>query len=389
MRPTAVEAMLPYLQQQFANPSGAHRMARDSRRAIDDAREVVADALGFGPHDIVFTSGGTESDNLAVRGTTQTNTVAVCPATEHHAVLEPVIAGGGRTVNVDAQGRVDLDHLAAQLSPTAGLPVGLVSVMLSNNETGIITDLDTVADVVDTHASDALLHTDAVQGVNWTDVATATARADMLSLSAHKFGGPKGVGVLAIRESATGLTAQMLGGGQEAERRSGTHNTAGIVALGVALSELTATRSAEIERIGAERDRLAEGLLSQIDGCRLSINPEKLRASSDKPSTSSDKPNASSGKPDTYRRAAGICQVLIDDIATEALLVLLDRYDVMASAAAACASGAMEPSHVLGAMGYSRATAAGSLRLSLGWCTEPWEIDRALEAIPNCVRQLR
>ena len=338
-------------------------MARRSRAAIDDAREIAACALGFDPHGIVFTSGGTEADNLAVRGVTAaTRTTALCPATEHHAVLHPVEAVGGRKVRVDSGGAVDLEHLAAQLAPEAGPPVGLVSVMLVNNESGVIADLDALAEVVRAHSPDALLHTDAVQGVNWIDIAAAARSADLLSLSAHKFGGPKGVGLLAIRPEVP-LSAQLLGGGQEADRRSGTHNTAGIAALGAALGELTQTRDADICRIGTLADRLADGLLTAIDGCAETV----ARSC----------------------RAAGICQLLLEGIETEALLVLLDRYDVMASAAASCASGAMEPSHVLGAMGVDRQAAAGSLRLSLGWCTEPWEIERAIESIPRCVEQLR
>lgn len=363
MRRCAVEAMTPFLEAQFANPSGAHRMARRSRAAIDDAREIVAGVLGFDPHGIVFTSGGTEADNLAVRGVTAaTGTTAACPATEHHAVLHPVAAVGGRKVRVDAGGAVDLGHLAAQLHPDAGPPVGLVSVMLVNNESGVIADLDAVAEVVHAHAPDALLHTDAVQGVNWVDIAEAAQPADLLSLSAHKFGGPKGVGVLAIRPEVA-LSPQQLGGGQEADRRSGTHNTAGISALGAALGELSETRDEDTCRLGALADQLADGLLAAIDGCTETV--------------------------ERSRRAAGICQLLIDGIETEALLVLLDRFDVMASAAASCASGAMEPSHVLAAMGVERQAAAGSLRLSLGWCTEPWEVERAVDAIPKCVEQLR
>ncbi|HCB34563.1 MAG TPA: cysteine desulfurase [Acidimicrobiaceae bacterium] len=389
MRPNAVEAMLPYLAGEFANPSGAHRMARRSRCAVDDAREVVADALGFGPHGVVFTSGGTEADNLAVRGVTEaTGTVALCPATEHHAVLHPVAASGGRTVAVDSDGVVDLDHLAAQLDAGAGAPVGLVSVMLVNNESGVVADLDAVADVVRERAPDALLHTDAVQGVNWTDVAAATAPADLVSLSGHKFGGPKGVGVLAMRDS-TRIAAQMLGGGQEAERRSGTHNTAGIVAFGSALAELSATREGDVARIAVERDRLADGLTGRIEGCRLSVDPKRLATVRPGAGGNGAGGNGAGGNGAGAGRAAGLCQLLIEGIETEALLVLLDRCDVMASAAASCASGAMEPSHVLAAMGCDRATAAGSLRLSLGWCTQPWEVDRALEAIPECVSRLR
>jgi cysteine desulfurase len=184
----------------------------------------------------------------------------------------------------------------------------------------------------------------------------------MLSISGHKFGGPKGSGVLAVRNHV-GLAPQLLGGGQEAERRSGTHNTAGIVAIGVALQHLEKSRKSEIARLGILAERLATSLKEAIPSCYETI-------------------------PQT-ERAAGLLQLVIEDIESEALLVLLEREGVMASAAASCASGAMDPSHVLAAMGMDRALAAGSLRLSLGWCTEEWEIEHAVEVIPRCVEQLR
>lgn len=358
VRPTALEAMMPYLTHQFGNPSGAHRLARSSRRAIDEAREVCAALLGFDPHGIVFTSGGTESDNLAIHGACASSGVAACPATEHHAVLYPVQSHGGRIIKVTSEGDVDLDHLEAVLDDD----VAVLSVMLVNNESGRIVDLEPIADVRDRVAPRALLHTDAVQAVNWMDITKAASRADLMSLSGHKFGAPKGVGVLATRPHVT-LAPQLLGGGQEAERRSGTHNTAGIVALGTALQCLHESRTTEIVRLGLLSDRLAEGLVAAIPDCYETIREP--------------------------HRAAGLLQLLIADVESEALLVLLERFDLMASAAASCASGAMDPSHVLAAMGVDRVAAAGSLRLSIGWCTEEWEIDRALEVVPNCVHQLR
>ncbi|MBK01045.1 MAG: cysteine desulfurase [Acidimicrobiaceae bacterium] len=358
VRPAVLDAMMPYLTNQFGNPSGSHRLARSSRRAIDEAREVCAALLDFDPHGIVFTSGGTESDNLAIHGACGSSGVAACPATEHHAVLYPVESHSGRIIKVTPEGDVDLEHLEAVLDDD----VSVLSVMLVNNESGRVVDLEPIADVRDRRAPQALLHTDAVQAVNWVDIAKAASRADLMSLSGHKFGAPKGVGVLATRPHVD-LTAQLLGGGQEAERRSGTHNTAGIVALGAALQALDESRTDEIQRLGLLCNRLAEGLVAAVPGCHETISKS--------------------------RRAAGLLQLLIEDVASEALLVLLERFDLMASAAASCASGAMDPSHVLAAMGVDRVAAAGSLRLSLGWCTEEWEIDRALEVIPKCVEQVR
>ena len=358
IRPVVLDAMMPYLTEHFGNPSGGHRMARSSRAAIDDAREVCATLLGFGPHEIVFTSGGTESDNLAIHGVCNLNGIAVCPETEHHAVLYPVESHNGRLVGVTSDGDIDLEHLEAVLDED----VSVVSVMLVNNESGRIIDLDAVAEVRDRCAPQALLHTDAVQAVNWLDIVNAARRADMMSLSGHKFGAPKGIGLLAVRNQVA-VVPQILGGGQEADRRRGTHNTAGIVALGAALQCLDESRESEIARLGGLSERLASALTAAIPGCFETISQSE--------------------------RAAGILQIVIEDVESEALLVLLERHGVMAAAAASCASGAMDPSHVLAAMGMERTVAAGSLRLSLGWCTEDWEVEHAVEAIPRCVEQLR
>ncbi|HEY6533526.1 MAG TPA: aminotransferase class V-fold PLP-dependent enzyme, partial [Acidimicrobiales bacterium] len=260
MHPEAVEAMLPFLDQRFANPSGAHRLARDARRAIDDARDVFAGLVGSRPGEIVFTSGGTEADNLAVFGGARSGGAAVragqvppgvvvCSATEHHAVLDPCTALDGRTVAVDATGRLDLDDLARVLEAEAGRAVSgesagvrLVSVMAANNEVGTLQPLAETAEVVRRLAPDALVHTDAVQAFCWTDLPEVAVPADLVSLSAHKFGGPKGVGVLVVREGVA-LSPRQLGGGQERGHRSGTQNVAGIVAASVA-ARLTAERRA-------------------------------------------------------------------------------------------------------------------------------------------------
>ncbi|CAB4322749.1 unannotated protein [freshwater metagenome] len=220
------------------------------------------------------------------------------------------------------------------------------------------------------HAPDALLHTDAVQAFCWTDIAHITRNADLVSVSAHKFGGPKGVGALVARSSAT-VHAVQLGGGQERERRSGTQNVAGIVAMTVAARLAAAERDASIERLGALRDRLLDGLLASV--------PDIVETAA----------VYVDGVSDRTQRAAGIAHVCIAGVESEALLFLLERAEVFASAASSCASGAMEPSHVLAATGLDPELAKGSLRLSLGWSTTAAEIDHALTVIPGAVAQLR
>jgi cysteine desulfurase len=358
VRERAVAAMLPFLSEQFGNPSGAHRFARAARRAVDEARDTVADVLGVTAAEVVFTSGGTESDNTAIAGGGLTDRdVVVCPAAEHHAVLHPVERRGGSAVAVDATGHVDLTALADALDER----VRLVSVMAVNNEVGTVTDLAAVAAVVREHAPHAVLHCDAVQAASWLDLREVTALVDLMSLSAHKFGGPKGCGVLTVR-AGTPLRALLEGGGQEHERRSGTHNVGGIVALATALADTDDERAAEITRLGGLRERLLD-TLTALDGVTGTV------------------PRAAS--------VPGIAHVCIEGVESEALLFLLDDAEVCAAAASACASGALEHSHVLRAMGVAPERAAGALRLSLGHTTTADDIDRALEAITNAVTRLR
>lgn len=375
VRPEAVDAMLPYLRGHYANPSGAHTMARAARKAIDEARDLCADALGAEPREIIFTGGGTEADNLAIFGVhDRMGGVLVGSAIEHHAVLEPIEARHGRLVPVDAQGRIDLDALAVTLDDiaSAGSVVPLVSVMLANNEVGTVEDLAKVARVVHRHAPDAVLHTDAVQAFAWLDVATRARPADLISLSAHKFGGPKGVGVLVVREPAADrLAPRSLGGGQERERRSGTQNVAGIVAMAEAVRLTVAERDATVERVGKLRDRLADGVLTSV--------PDVVETGV----------VAGPGGVDRAHKIAGTCHVCIDGIESESLLFLLEKAEIYASAASSCASGAQEPSHVLAAMGVPRGRAFGSLRLSLGFASTDADVDAALAALPPAVARLR
>jgi len=360
MRLEAVEAMLPFLTERFGNPSGSHAVSREARKALDEARDTVARCLGARPAEIVFTGGGTEADNLAVLGAHAIRPGStVCSAVEHHAVLHACDAlGDNRLAPVDGNGVVDLDRLADLLDRT----VSVVSVMLANNEVGSIEPLAEVAALVRERAPQAVLHTDAVQAFSWLDVAALASPADLVAVSAHKFGGPKGVGALVVRQGVK-VESIIHGGGQERDRRSGTHNVAGIVAMAAAMRATVDERDATVARIRVLRDRLADGLLASVPGC------------------------AETG--DRATRIAGNCHVSFEGVESEELLVLLDAAGVYASAGSACASGAVDPSHVLAAMGMSRAQAVGSLRLSLGTSTTAADVDLALEAIPAAVERLR
>jgi len=373
MRREAIEAMLPLLDEQYANPSGSHRFARRARAALDTARDVIAEVIGCEPGEVVFTAGGTEADNTAVLGAVHRHGGrAVCPQAEHHAVLHAVEQVGGTVVAVDGVGRVDLDALADALDdspvepvsivPVSIVPVSIVSVMAVNNEVGTVTDLAPVARLVRERAPRALLHTDAVQAASWVDLREVWPHVDMLSLSAHKFGGPKGVGVLALRDGVV-VEPLLIGGGQERERRSGTQNVAGAVAMAEALRLTDLERDAERSRLAPMRDRLVDRLRAELPDVRETV-------------PRSDK-------------IAGSAHVCFLGVENEALLYLLDEAGVCASAASACAAGAMEPSHVLAAMGVDRSWATGALRLTLGRTTIDDDVDRAAEVVIGAVNRLR
>jgi cysteine desulfurase len=369
LRPEALEAMLPFLTERFGNPSGSHAVAREAKKALEEAREVVAEQLGADPGEIVFTGSGTEADNLAVLGADASRPgTVVCSAIEHHAVLHACAAaqghshsgagGGHRLAPVTSAGVVDLDALAELLDPC----VSVVSVMLANNEVGTIQPLADVAALVRDRAPTAAFHTDAVQAFPWLDVASAASQADLIAVSAHKFGGPKGVGALAVRQWVP-ISPVIYGGGQERGRRSGTYNVAGIAAMAAAMRAAAAEREAVVARVGRLRDRLADGLLAAI--------PD----------------SAETG--DRGRKVGGNCHLSFAGVESEALLVLLDAAGVYASAGSACTSGAMEPSHVLTAMGVAPDRALASLRLTLGSTSTDADVDLALEVVPAAVARLR
>lgn len=413
LRPEARAAWLAAAAAHQANPTGAHRAARRARQALDEARARVAAALGAEPGEVVFTSGGSEADNLAVAGALGAGRrrgrwLAVTSAGEHHAVLEPVERSGGRVVPIDRRGLIDCRALAETLAAAAdgaepaaaespgtgsgaetgeaGSPgtrpdpesldaagagdhpggVAVVSVIAVNNEVGSITPLAEVAEIVRSVAPDALLHTDAVQAVNWIDVAAETAGYDLVSVTGHKIGAPVGIGALVVR-AGVGLDPLIVGGGQERGRRAGTPDVAGAAALAAALEAATAERDDLIADVGARRDRLLDSLIERLGNrVRVSAAPDGDRS----------------------HLAAGFANVCFEGVQSEALLFLLDEAGVRASAASSCSSGAQDPSHVLAAMGMPRDLALGSLRLSLGRTTADSDIDGAVEAIVAAVERL-
>jgi cysteine desulfurase len=357
----AAAAMLPWLTDRFGNPSGSHQVARAARAAIDEARDRLGEVLGVPPGGIVFTAGGTEADNLAVLGVLAARPgPAVVSAVEHPAVMEAALASGQeiRVAPVDADGMVRPDALAALLDRD----VALVSIQLANHETGAIQSLRDVARVVRRRAPAAVFHTDAVAAAPWLDLATEADVADLVTLSGHKLGGPQGVGALAVRGQPS-IRAVVHGGGQERELRSGTHNVAGIVGLAAAAASSADRRAGAGVSVARQRDVLERSLVMSI--------PDVIVTRGSGP------------------RLPGHLHVRIAGAESEALLVLLDEAGVCASAGAACASGAVEPSPILLAMGISKDEALTSLRLTLGSTTTDAEVHYAAEVIAAAVTRLR
>ncbi|HEX9713342.1 MAG TPA: cysteine desulfurase family protein [Actinomycetota bacterium] len=360
--PQARATMAPLLEGAFGNASSLHAAGRDARKAVEEAREAVASAAGVRPEEVVFTSGGTEADNLALKGIAwrarhEGRDGIVVSAIEHHAILDVAewLARNGfrlSVIQVDADGVVDLDALAAAVDRTTAI----VSVMQANNEVGVIQPVASAAEI--TRAAGARFHTDAVQAAPWIPLADA----DLLSLSAHKLGGLKGVGALLVRRGV-GLEPLLHGGGQERGIRSGTYNVAGIAGFGAAVTATMQAQPALSERVRALRDRMEGALLERIDGVAVNgAGAERL-------------PNN--------------CNVCIDGVEANSLLMLLDGEGVAASSGSACQSGAPEPSHVLLAMGVAKERALGALRLTLGRDTSEDDVDRAVDVVARAVARLR
>lgn len=366
MRPEVWDAMAPFALDAFGNSSGVHGVSRRAKNALEEARERVAEILGAEPMEIVFTSGGTESDNLALQGAVfsrSDRTGVVVGATEHEAVLETADFLGRRgsrvdVVAVDGDGRVAPEDLVAAMGPDTAV----VSVMLINNETGALGDVAGLAAAVRERDGDVLFHTDAVQAFNSTKIDVVSLGVDMMSLTGHKFGGPKGVGLLYVR-SGTALEPVVHGGGQELGRRSGTHDVAGVVGLARAMELAELDRDRFVSEAGRLRDRLESALLDTVPDVRVNT-----------PATG---------------RSPHHLNVRFPGVSNETLLVRLDAAGFAASAGSACQSGAATVSHVLEAMGLTPAEARESVRFSLGWTTTVREVDELAAAVADLVGRLR
>jgi cysteine desulfurase len=363
--PEVVDAMTRALREEFGNASSIHAFGQRAKALVDEARTEVARLIGAEPGDVVFTGGGTESDNLAVRGVVAAAPAArrrlVVSAVEHEAVTNTAaaLARGGSPVTTLPVTRAGVVEAAALGAQPAG-EVALVSVMLANNETGVIQPVVELARLA--HDRAALCHTDAVQAAGKIPIDVAALGVDLLSLAAHKCGGPKGVGALWMRRGVS-LAPIMTGGRQERNRRAGTENVPAIVGFGVAAAQARRRLAAEARRLGALRDRLEQGILTSIPGTAVNgADAERV-------------PNTTN--------------VAFDGVEAESLLIGLDLEGIAVSTGSACSSGTLEPSHVLRAMGLPHGRVQSSIRFSLGTTTTAEEIERVLAVLPTVVERLR
>jgi cysteine desulfurase len=363
-RPEVIEAMLPFFGTDFANPSSPHHSGQRVKRALIGARKLSAQCLNARPDEIVFTSGGSEADNLAIFGAMTgpfANARFVTTSIEHHAVLHAADAlreRGHRVtiLPVDREGLVDPEALRAALDGTPAV----VSIMHANNEIGTVQDIQALAAIA--HERGALFHSDAVQTVGHLSIDVQALGIDMLSLSAHKFEGPKGVGALFVRRGVT-LAPLIYGGGQESGRRSGTENVPGAIGLSAALKLANDELSTAGPRTAALRDALIDGILARVDGA--TCNGSRIA------------------------RLPNNANLRFDAIEGDTLVVGLDLAGIEVSTGSACSSGSLEPSHVQLGIGLDPASARGALRLSLGRTTTPQDVDRVLEVLPPLVERLR
>ena len=366
--PRVVDAMLPYWTERFGNASSVYRLGREATSAVEDARQTVAGILACSPREVIFTGCGSESDNLALRGVAfernkrlGKNHIITSPI-EHHAILHTVeqlqdhFGFEVTYIPVDRDGLVDPASVEAAIRPDTSI----ISIMYANNEVGTIEPIAEIGAIARAHKIP--FHTDAVQAGGTMGLDVTALNVDLMSLSAHKFYGPKGVGVLYARRGVPLLPTQ-TGGGHERSRRAGTENVAGIVGLATALRLAYEEAGETNARLVALRDRLIAGILARIPDSQLSGHPTQ--------------------------RLANSASFLFRYVEGESILLRLDQLGIAASSGSACTSGSLEPSHVLIAMGYPHEVAHGSLRLSLGKENTEQDVDYVLEHLPGIIETLR
>ncbi len=361
-----VERMAAALREQFGNPSSVHHFGQQAKAALDEARSAVAALVGGDPSEVIFTSSGTESDNFAIRGVAEALEVTgrkhlIASSIEHEAVLNTVKALGRRgwkttLLPVDESGIVAVEALEAALTDETVL----VSVMHANNEIGTIQPIADLARAA--RSRGALFHTDAVQSAGKIPVDVRALGVDLLSVSAHKFYGPKGVGALWVRRGVR-LQPPITGGKQERSRRAGTENVAGIVGMGTAARQARAKMADEARRLAPLRDRLEEGILAAVAG--TAINGARTP------------------------RVPNTTNISFDRVEAESLLIALDLAGIAVSTGSACSSGTLEPSHVLKAMGLPTHRTQNSIRFSLGEANTEADVERTIAVLPGIVEKLR
>ena len=367
VRQQVLAAMLPYFAEQWGNPSSLYAPGRRSAQAVARAREIVADVFDCAREEIVFTGSGSEGANLAIKGVAEATALAgkrhlITSSVEHHAVLDAcrwLARFGGfelTEIEVDQHGRIDLDQLERSITDQTAL----VSVMYANNEVGTIQPIRDVVRIA--HARGVPVHTDAVQAAGHLSLDVEDLGVDLMSIAAHKFYGPKGVGALYVRRG-TRLLPQVQGGGQERGRRSGTENVPGVVGLAEALALAQDERSSVGPRLRALSERLIAELPQRVPGCRVTGHPSD--------------------------RLPGHASFVFEDVEIAPVLLGLDQRDIWASSGSACTSGSSEPSHVLLAMGLSREWVYGALRLTFGLQNTAEDVDALLEAVPPLVMAAR
>lgn len=366
VRPEVLEAMLPYFQDKFGNASSVHGFGREARSAVDRAREQVAKAIGASPKEIYFTSGGTESDNLAIKGIARAYAEKkgkhiITSAIEHHAVLHTcdVLEAEGFEITrlpVDSMGIVRLEDLKAAIREDTVL----ITIMFANNEIGSVQPIEQIGAIAKEHG--VLFHTDAVQAMGAETIDVQAMHIDALSMSGHKVYGPKGVGALYVRQGVQ-FQPQIVGGSHERNHRAGTENVPGIVGLGRALELAYEGLDAYRAHCIALRDHMIERIREEFEYVRLNGHPTK--------------------------RLPGNVNFSFEYIEGESLLLMLDMRGIAASSGSACTSGSLDPSHVLLAIGLPHEIAHGSLRMTLGRCTTMEDIDYVVDSLKSIVERLR